>query len=158
GFLRQRRAADPVEHGGLETGEAEVEGIALHPNAPEWDGLRVTEARQAVDDGPSRVAQRQEFRDLVESLARRVVASLAELSVRESRGSTGSLACLRASRAPRLHAKQAGVPARDYQGHAGKKGLLDLSRRRASGDFGFKKHGVDVTLEMVDADQRLPER
>ena len=59
---------------------------------------------------------------------------------------------------PRLHAKQAGVPARDHQGHAGKKGLLDLSRRRASGDFGFKKHGVDVTLEMVDADQRLPQR
>src|SRR5207245_7946304 len=126
---------------------------------PERDGFRVAEARQAVDDGASRIAQGQKFRDLVESLARRVVASLAERRIREDRRVRGEAAVRSIASGARLHAEQAGVPAGDDQGYVGEERLFKLERCSvATRHFGFQKDRVDMTLEVVDADQRLPER
>src|SRR5467141_213243 len=93
----------------------------------ERDRLRIAPGRRLFDDGPAGKAQTEELRDLVEGLAGSVVARLADQRVLERR--------------PRV--VERGVPARDDEGEEG-------VRRRVIGE----ERGVDVALEVVDADER----
>src|SRR5262245_29719020 len=70
-----------VSQGRLEAAEAEVETPPLEMRARETDGGRIAAPRQPVDDGPTRVAEAEELRRLVERLADGVVAGPAETRV-----------------------------------------------------------------------------
>ena len=65
---------DPAEDGGFDAAEAEVEGIAFHFREGEFHGVRVALGGEQVDDGSAGIAEAEEFADLIESLARGVVA------------------------------------------------------------------------------------
>src|SRR5205814_4351079 len=69
----------------LDSAEGKVGGPVGHVRERERDRLRVARGRRGLDDRPAGEAEAEELRDLVERLARRVVARLADQRVLERR-------------------------------------------------------------------------
>ena len=88
--------------------------------------------RQRVDDRTARIAESQQFRDLIERLAGRVVARLAEQAIGKAFA----------------HFEQVRMPAADYQ----------RQRRVHHRVARFEYHGVYVSFNMIDRDERDPAR
>src|SRR5882724_6386976 len=93
--------------------------------------LSLHDALPIFDDGTARVAEAEQFGDLVEGFAGGVVAGLAEEAV---------LIAL-------AYFEQVGMAAGDHQRKRGK-----LDRRPLAA--GFEDHGMDVAFDVVDRDQR----
>src|SRR5207249_793688 len=130
--LAERRVAFHVErHGRLDATEREVVGAVRHLRERKRDRLRIARRRRPLDDGPARESEPEQLGDLVEGLPRGVVARLADERVGERGTGVG----------------EGGVAPGDDEGEEG----VD---RRIVGE----ERGVDVTLEVVDADERLSVR
>ena len=125
-----RLALQEGGHGGLQTAEGELEPALSPQRDRQVDGGRVAAVRQAGERRAPGKTEVEEARDLVECLARRVVAGPAELLVG----------------APGRDVEQRRVPARRHQADERR---LDARIRRAR---------CDVPLEMVHLAERYAER
>ena len=96
-LLRHVARLEPPQHRRLQPAEAEVERVALHLGQREPHRLRIPVRREHIDHRPARIPESQEFRDLVERLARRIVASLPQQPVAESFQRPRTDACARRS-------------------------------------------------------------
>ena len=146
GFPRKFGSAHAVKHRGLETRKAEIQRIPFHLDAPEIHPVGISVARQPVDNRPAGVPQGQELCDLIEGFACGVVAAVAELGVSE--GVCG----VRAGRGE----EQARMPPGGHQREGGK-GCLSNGLAGRAVHLVFEQNGVDVTFQVVHADQRLAE-
>src|ERR1700722_15886911 len=105
----------------------------------EFDGMRIAMRGESVDDRSSRITERQQFGDFVESLAGGVVAGVANFDVGPKMFfDFGKVEMRMATRHDKSEHRKLQV------------GILALSL--------LEQHGVDVAFEMVDRDQRLAER
>src|SRR3989441_131808 len=127
--LAEGRVALHVERRGrLETAEREVRGAVGHLRQRERDRLRIARLRRPLDGGPAGEPEPEQLGDLVEGLTRGVVTRLADERVRERR------VCV----------VEGGVAAGDDEGEEWvDRGIVGEER------------GVDVALEVVDADEGL---
>jgi hypothetical protein len=114
-----------LRDGRLQSAEAEIGSAVAHARDAEANGARVAVARELFDYRPARIAEPEHLRDLVVSLARRVVARAREHFV---------LARLR-------HEEEVRVPARD-----------DEREGRVHNRRVIEDDGVDVAFDVVDAD------
>ena len=129
-FLFYMMRLHPTQDGGFVPAETEIEGVAFHSGEGEVDGEGVAMRSEAVDHGAAGVAQAEEFADLVEGFAGGIVTGLAEQAV------DATLA----------HLEEMGVAAAGHEGEGG-----ELDRRAVAARF--ENDGVDVTFDVVDADE-----
>ncbi len=129
--MRQIAALDPAQYSRLESAETEIERIAFHAGERERHAVGIAEGRQAVDERPAGVAEAEQLGNLVESLARRIVARTAQQPVR------GVLARF----------EQVRVAAADDQGEGGE-------YDRIAALPSFQNDRVNVPLNVIHGDQR----
>ena len=125
-FLGHVPRLHPAQHRGLQAAEAEVERVALHARRRERYRSGIALGRQLVDHRPARIAEAQEFSDLVERLAGGVVASFAEQPVHKTFP----------------HFKKMGVAAAHYQ------------RQRGKLDLVLAGHRMNVPFDVIHRDER----
>ena len=139
--------AQMIKHGGFQAAEAEIERITARFRGAEFhgSGRSVCCGSQPIENRAPGVTEREEFRDFVISLARRIVARLPQLAVTKKRAGirhTGTL---------RIHFIQNRVSARDNQTNRGK-------IRSAPRFVRLEKNGVDMPFQMIDRHQWLAQR
>ena len=117
----------PAQNCGFQSAKAEVQLVALHAGQREFYGARIAVWSEFVDYRPARIAEAEQFRNLVVRLPSRVVACFAQQTI-----------------GPRLaHFKQVRVAA-----------AYDQSESREA-DFGvFEQHRVNVPFHVIDGDER----
>ena len=129
------RSHDLLANGRLEPAERKVPRLRLEPGAREGKAARIAVHRQSLDQRAAREAEAEQAGHFVEGFAGRVVAGAPQAPVA----------------AVSVAQHQVAVAARDDQRHQRKRRLL---RRRTD----LEPVGVDVALEMIDAEQRLAPR
>src|SRR5438874_3992462 len=79
--------AQMIKHGGFQAAEAEIERITARFRGAEFhgSGRSVCCGSQPIENRAPGVTEREEFRDFVISLARRIVARLPQLAVTKKR-------------------------------------------------------------------------
>src|SRR5277367_685080 len=98
--------------------------------------LRISIGRQTIDNRASRIPKPQEFRYLIESLPGRVVAGVSDVLIGPK---TLVLVC---------QIKMGVATGHDQSQHR----EIEFS---VTGQAAFEQDGVNVSLEMIDRDQRL---
>ncbi len=118
----------PAQDCGFESAKAEVQCVALHARQRELYRARIAVGRKLIDDGAARIAESQEFRDLVVGFAGCVVARFSEQSIGEAL-------------ADFEHMRMAAAD--DER----ERGVFNVGA-------GLQNHRVDVAFDMVDGDER----
>ena len=113
-----------MPHRSLNTAEAKLVGALVQARARETNGFGIAALRQLVDDPSARIAKPHHLGHLVEGLARRVVASTAQVNVV----------------ADAVHAIEQRMPAGREQ--------RDIRKR----NFMFEMDRQQMGFEMIDAD------
>ncbi len=119
----------PAQNGGFVAAEAEIEIVSFHLRDGEFDGVRIAEGSQVIDDRTAGITKAEKLGDFVVGFAGSVVASFAEETVF----------------ADGEHFKQMRVAAARDESDSGK------------GNFGmFKQDGVNVSFHVMDCNEREP--
>ena len=134
GHLARGRAGPPrahvKRHRRLDAAEREVRCAVAHLRGGECDRARASPvAGDALDGGAARVSEPEELGDLVEGLARGVVARLADALVAPAARARRTARCGRPTRPARGTGSSAGSP----RGTRRRRGPRGGSRRRAAG-------------------------
>src|SRR5690348_9806784 len=131
-----------IKNCGFDAAEAEVERIAFHFRFAKANRFRISMRGKAINDWPTRIAEREHLGHLVVGLAGRIVTSATEAGVDEFER---AITCAEWASFNSIKKR---VAARNDEAYS-------RQFRRAPGGMSFQKNRVHVTFEMIHGHEGL---